>query len=200
MSRRRPASGRAGSSGPASSAALRRRRPAAVELGITDVADLRSPPEVKRRGPGQVPDGVDVHLLPFHDVVPRGRRGTTRGHVSEDDARGARRRGRRGGRQPVHDGGVSAIPDAWRSATRCAPSHFAAGRRAADDRPLFCGQGPHRIHGGDGARGRWYPTGCDCRGFPAQQRCGAAAACAHPRVGARPIGNDPRWSRSPRRG
>lgn len=37
-------------------------------LGITDVADLRSPREVERRGPGQVPDGVAVHLLPFPDV------------------------------------------------------------------------------------------------------------------------------------
>lgn len=35
-------------------------------LGITDVADLRSHQEVQRRGPGQVPDGVMVHLLPFH--------------------------------------------------------------------------------------------------------------------------------------
>lgn len=35
-------------------------------LGITDVADLRSFQEVERRGPGQVPDGVSVHLLPFH--------------------------------------------------------------------------------------------------------------------------------------
>ncbi|MGX9789068.1 tyrosine-protein phosphatase [Mycobacterium sp. MMS18-G62] len=39
-----------------------------IELGITDVADLRSPREVERRGPGQVPDGVAVHLLPFPDV------------------------------------------------------------------------------------------------------------------------------------
>jgi protein-tyrosine phosphatase len=39
-----------------------------LELGITDVADLRSPREVERRGPGQVPDGVSVHLLPFPDV------------------------------------------------------------------------------------------------------------------------------------
>jgi protein-tyrosine phosphatase len=39
-----------------------------VELGITDVADLRSPREVERRGPGLVPDGVEVHLLPFPDV------------------------------------------------------------------------------------------------------------------------------------
>jgi protein-tyrosine phosphatase len=37
-------------------------------LGITDVADLRSPREVERRGPGLVPDGVAVHLLPFPDV------------------------------------------------------------------------------------------------------------------------------------
>jgi len=37
-------------------------------LGITDVADLRSPREVERRGPGQVPDDVVVHLLPFPDL------------------------------------------------------------------------------------------------------------------------------------
>ena len=37
-------------------------------LGITDVADLRSPREVERRGPGQVPDEVVVHLLPFPDL------------------------------------------------------------------------------------------------------------------------------------
>ena len=40
-------------------------------LGITDVADLRSPREVERRGPGRCPTGVEVHLLPFHDVVGR---------------------------------------------------------------------------------------------------------------------------------
>ena len=39
-----------------------------VELGITDVADLRSPREVERHGPGRVPSGVEVHLLPFPDV------------------------------------------------------------------------------------------------------------------------------------
>lgn len=37
-------------------------------LGITDVADLRSAREVARRGPGRVPDGVDIHLLPVPDV------------------------------------------------------------------------------------------------------------------------------------
>ena len=40
-----------------------------VHFGITDVADLRSLKEVQRRGPGQVPDGVAVHLLPFHELA-----------------------------------------------------------------------------------------------------------------------------------
>lgn len=40
-------------------------RDALRRLGITDVADLRSPREVARRGPGQVPEGVNIHLLPF---------------------------------------------------------------------------------------------------------------------------------------
>lgn len=38
------------------------------ELGITDVADLRAAREVARRGPGLVPDGVEIHLLPFPDL------------------------------------------------------------------------------------------------------------------------------------
>jgi protein-tyrosine phosphatase len=36
------------------------------DLAISDVADLRSYREVQRRGPGLVPDGVEVHMLPFH--------------------------------------------------------------------------------------------------------------------------------------
>jgi protein-tyrosine phosphatase len=39
------------------------------QLGITDVADLRSSREVARRGPGRVPDGIDIHLLPFPDLA-----------------------------------------------------------------------------------------------------------------------------------
>jgi protein-tyrosine phosphatase len=39
-------------------------------LGITDVADLRATREVARRGPGLVPDGVEIHLLPFPDLGP----------------------------------------------------------------------------------------------------------------------------------
>jgi protein-tyrosine phosphatase len=38
------------------------------DLGITDVADLRANREVARRGPGLVPDGVEIHLLPFPDL------------------------------------------------------------------------------------------------------------------------------------
>jgi protein-tyrosine phosphatase len=38
------------------------------QLGITDVADLRARREVARRGPGLVPDGVEIHLLPFPDL------------------------------------------------------------------------------------------------------------------------------------
>ncbi len=43
-------------------------RAAMRELGITDVADLRATREVTRRGPGLVPDGVDIHLLPMPDL------------------------------------------------------------------------------------------------------------------------------------
>ena len=38
-------------------------------LRITDVADLRSRREVQRHGPGRVPDGVDIHLLPIPDLA-----------------------------------------------------------------------------------------------------------------------------------
>lgn len=41
-------------------------------FGITDVADLRSDREVERRGPGQVPDGVAIHRLPFHELSKPG--------------------------------------------------------------------------------------------------------------------------------
>lgn len=39
-----------------------------AELGIGDVADLRSHAELQRRGGGAVPDGVAVHHLPFPEV------------------------------------------------------------------------------------------------------------------------------------
>ena len=40
-----------------------------TELGVTDVADLRSAPELQRRGPGAVPEAVAVHHLPFPEVT-----------------------------------------------------------------------------------------------------------------------------------
>jgi protein-tyrosine phosphatase len=39
-------------------------------LGISDVADLRSRSEVLRHGPGLVPHGVNIHLLPIPDFPP----------------------------------------------------------------------------------------------------------------------------------
>lgn len=54
-------------------------RAAMARLGITDVADLRSQREVERRGPGLVPDGVTVHLLPFHEL-------SAKENTGEDDA------------------------------------------------------------------------------------------------------------------
>jgi protein-tyrosine phosphatase len=44
-------------------------RDALRQLGIYDVADLRSPREVERRGPGRVHDDVAIHLLPFPDLA-----------------------------------------------------------------------------------------------------------------------------------
>jgi len=38
-------------------------------LGISDVADLRSAIEVDKHGPGLVPDGVQIHLLPFVETA-----------------------------------------------------------------------------------------------------------------------------------
>lgn len=44
-------------------------RRAMSRLGVSDVADLRSPAEVSRRGPGAVPAEVVVHNLPFPEVA-----------------------------------------------------------------------------------------------------------------------------------
>lgn len=43
-------------------------RQALTALGVTDVADLRSPAELARRGGGAVPGDVVVHNLPFPEV------------------------------------------------------------------------------------------------------------------------------------
>jgi protein-tyrosine phosphatase len=55
-------------------------REAMRRLGITDVADLRSLREVERRGSGLVPDGVEVHLLPFHELSNQSPEGTAAPH------------------------------------------------------------------------------------------------------------------------
>jgi protein-tyrosine phosphatase len=55
-------------------------REAMVRLGITDVADLRSLREVEKRGSGLVPDGVEVHLLPFHELSNQSPEGTEAPH------------------------------------------------------------------------------------------------------------------------
>lgn len=38
-------------------------------FGVTDVADLRTLREVERHGPGLVPEGVDIHHLPFVETA-----------------------------------------------------------------------------------------------------------------------------------
>lgn len=40
-----------------------------VRVGVTDVADLRSAPELERHGKGLVPDGVTIHHLPFVETL-----------------------------------------------------------------------------------------------------------------------------------
>ncbi|VBA45003.1 Tyrosine-protein phosphatase [Mycobacterium attenuatum] len=55
-------------------------REALRRLAVTDVADLRSSREVVRRGPGRVPPGVDVHLLPFPDLADDGHNDTDAPH------------------------------------------------------------------------------------------------------------------------
>lgn len=59
-------------------------RTALTRLGITDVADLRSPVEVARRGAGAVPDAVAVHQLPFPEVSRTHSDGTPEDGAPED--------------------------------------------------------------------------------------------------------------------
>ncbi len=52
------------------------------ELGVTDVADLRSPAEVQRRGASAVPKGIVVHKLPFPEVSHTHDGEAAAGHLS----------------------------------------------------------------------------------------------------------------------
>lgn len=40
-----------------------------ITVGVTDVADLRSAPELERHGKGLVPDSVTIHHLPFVETL-----------------------------------------------------------------------------------------------------------------------------------
>ncbi len=40
-----------------------------ARVGVTDVADLRSAPELERHGKGLVPDSVTIHHLPFVETI-----------------------------------------------------------------------------------------------------------------------------------
>lgn len=40
-----------------------------ARVGVTDVADLRSAPELERHGTGLVPNGVVIHHLPFVETI-----------------------------------------------------------------------------------------------------------------------------------
>ncbi len=40
-----------------------------IRFGVTDVADLRSAPELERHGKGMVPDSVTIHHLPFVETL-----------------------------------------------------------------------------------------------------------------------------------
>src|SRR6202011_4369964 len=95
-------------------------------LGITDVADLRSPREVERRGRGQVPDDVQIHLLPFADLA----------EDHEDQA------------PQEHP-----FPHPGWCENSCATGYFAVVQRPTGDHSLLRGKGPHGLHGGYRARG-----------------------------------------------
>ncbi len=163
-----------------------------AELGITDVADLRSPREVERRGPGLVPDGVERAPAAVPRPVRRRRGGAARCVVREDDDREARRRRGFDRGRAVHDRGVPALPHPGRCPPGGAPGDLAAGRRPAGDHALLRRQGPHRLHRGRGAGGRRGGPGRDRGGLPAQQRRGGTAARADPGVDARTRVDDTR--------
>ena len=79
-----------------------------IRFGVTDVADLRSAPELDRHGKGQVPDGVVIHHLPFVETLASERRCAARKRIPEDADREAGRRVGQPRRQPLHDRGVQA--------------------------------------------------------------------------------------------
>lgn len=80
------------------------------QLGITDVVDLRSAREVARRGPGRVPTGIDVHLLPFPDLADDQ---TGDGHAPHEHAF-QQLLAERQGEESLHQAAISYMTDEYR--------------------------------------------------------------------------------------
>jgi protein-tyrosine phosphatase len=85
-------------------------------LGITDVADLRAAREVARRGPGLVPDGVEIHLLPFPDLSDQPSEGEQAdGAAPHEEAFQRLLRGESDGSgEPVNEAAVRFMTDEYR--------------------------------------------------------------------------------------
>jgi protein-tyrosine phosphatase len=84
-------------------------------LGITDVADLRAAREVTRRGPGLVPDGVEIHLLPFPDLSDQPADEQADGAAPHEEAFQRLLRGESDGSgEPVNEAAVRFMTDEYR--------------------------------------------------------------------------------------
>ncbi|OBF43663.1 phosphotyrosine protein phosphatase [Mycobacterium sp. 852002-50816_SCH5313054-b] len=84
-------------------------------LGITDVADLRASREVARRGPGLVPDGVEIHLLPVPDLSDQPEDEQTDGAAPHEEAFQRLLRGESdGSEESVNETAVRFMTDEYR--------------------------------------------------------------------------------------
>jgi protein-tyrosine phosphatase len=84
-------------------------------LGITDVADLRASREVARRGPGLVPDGVEIHLLPVPDLSDQPDDGQADGAAPHEEAFQRLLRGESdGSEESVNETAVRFMTDEYR--------------------------------------------------------------------------------------
>ena len=108
-----------------------------LRLGITDVADLRSLREVEKRGAGLVPDGVEVHLLPFHELSNQSPEGTEAPHEYAFERMMTEKPGRRG-RSTVAAGRF--MTEEYRRFPTLAGAHLAVRQvisMLADERPVI---------------------------------------------------------------
>lgn len=84
-------------------------------LGITDVVDLRASREVARRGPGLVPDGVEIHLLPVPDLSDQQAEDETDGAAPHEEAFRRILTGEtEGSKEPVNETAVRFMIDEYR--------------------------------------------------------------------------------------